>query len=68
MAYYRTCLICGAALDPDERCEDCLSREETDSEAKRKQRKTALDARNIRDGRAQQVLTDAVDASSLSKE
>lgn len=33
----------------------------------REQKKAALDAANIRDGGSQQVLTDAVDASSLSE-
>lgn len=25
--YYHTCPLCGANLDPDERCEDCNPRE-----------------------------------------
>ena len=40
MAYYKTCPHCGAALDPGEQC-DC-------------EENAALDAANIRDGRAEQ--------------
>lgn len=66
MSYYRTCPICGAALDPGEVCGDCrdANREGTTSE----QREKAAPVLEHRDGQAQQVLTDAVDASSLQEE
>ena len=55
--YYRTCPNCGAALDPGERC-DChepsTNREGATSEPARNQNKTAADATNIDDGRAEQ--------------
>ena len=41
MSYYRTCPICGANLDPGERC-DC------------RDEKTAADAANIDDGKVEQ--------------
>ena len=66
MAYYRTCLICGAALDPDERCKDCLGREETASEAKRKEIKTAT-ALQRNDGQVERDLGAHISTSSLSK-
>lgn len=65
MTYYRTCPLCGYALDPGERC-DCrdTNREETESE----QREKAAPVVGHRDGQAQQVLTDAVDASIISED
>ena len=63
MSYYRICPFCGAALDPGERC-DC--RERTESE-QRENKGKAAPVLEHRDGRAQQVLTDAVDASSLQR-
>ena len=65
MTYYRTCPICGAALDPGEICEDCrdTNREGTMNE----QREKAAPVLEHRDGQAQQVLTDAVDASILQE-
>lgn len=63
MSYYRVCSLCGAALDPGERC-DC--REKTEIEQKTNKGKAASVLEH-RDGRVEQVLTDAVSASSLSK-
>lgn len=45
MSYYRTCPDCGAALDPGERC-DCQD-----------DKKTAANAANIDDGKANQKVT-----------
>ena len=52
MSYYRTCLLCGAHLDPGEVCE-C-------------KRETALDATNTGDGTAEQI-DKAVSASIVTE-
>lgn len=56
MTYYRTCPICGAALDPSEICEDCrdTNREGTASEQRER---AAANATNIDDGKADQKVT-----------
>lgn len=45
MPYYKTCLLCGATLDPGERC-DCQGKE------------TAPSATNTESGKVDQKLTD----------
>ena len=45
MPYYKICTVCGAALDPGERC-DCQNKE------------TAPDATNIESGKVDQKLSD----------
>ena len=55
MAYFRICTMCGAALDPGEKC-DCQDKEEA-----------ALGVSSTQGGMVEQVLTDSVSASSLSK-
>lgn len=55
MSYYRVCPLCGAALDPGERC-DCQDKEEA-----------ALGVSSTQGGMVEQVLTDTVSTSSLSK-
>lgn len=45
MAYYRPCQLCGAALDPGERC-DCQDKE------------TAPSATNTESGKVDQKLSD----------
>lgn len=45
MPYYKTCPLCGAALDPGERC-DCQDKE------------TAPDAANIEGGQVESELLD----------
>lgn len=59
---YRICPLCGAALDPGERC-DC--RDQTENEPRTNKGKTAPVLEH-RDGRVEQVLTDTVSTSSLS--
>ena len=54
MAYYNTCPYCGAHLDPGESC-DCDKKE------------TALGVSSTQGGMVEQVLTETVSASSLSK-
>lgn len=51
MPYYRTCQICGATLDPGERC-DCYDKE-----------KTAQGAANTLSGQAESELSDPFSAS-----
>ncbi len=55
MSYYRPCPICGANLDPGERC-DC------------RDEKTAADAANIDDGKAEWDLTAPNSASSIAEQ
>ena len=55
MAYFRICTLCGAALDPGEKC-DCQKKEEA-----------SLGVSSTQGGMVEQVLTDTVSASSLSK-
>ncbi len=54
MSYYRSCPICGANLDPGEAC-DC------------RDEKTAADATNIDDGKAERDLTAPNSASSVNE-
>ena len=53
MPYYKPCPLCGAALDPGERC-DCRNE------------KTAPDATNIESGEADQKLSEPRSASILT--
>lgn len=66
MSYYRTCPICGAALDPGEVCGDCrdANREGTTSE----QRDTALGATNTQSGKADKTVEKAVESASIISE
>lgn len=54
MSYYRKCPLCGATLDPGERC-DCQDKE------------TAPDAANIEGGQVESELTDPHSTSILPK-
>ena len=54
MSYYRTCPICGAYLDPCERC-DCQDEKEA-----------AASATNTDSGKVETGLTAHISASSLS--
>lgn len=63
MSYYRTCPDCGAALDPEERC-DC--REGTEIKP-RENRETAADAANIDGGKVESDLQNRFSASSLTE-
>lgn len=65
MSYFRICPHCGANLDPGERC-DCtpLAKSQTSGNL---DKKTARGADNTTDGKAEQSLTDAVSASTISK-
>lgn len=54
MSYYRTCPLCGAALDPGERC-DCREKEEA-----------LAGAENTGEGKAEQIYT-AVSASIIAQ-
>ncbi len=54
MPYYKTCRLCGATLDPGERC-DCQDKEEAPS------------ATNTEDGKVDQKLTDHRPTSILPK-
>lgn len=55
MSYYRTCLYCGAHLDPGERC-DCRDNE-----------KTAPRATNTQSGKREQDLQGLVSATSVQE-
>lgn len=55
MSYYRTCPICGAYLDPCERC-DCQDEKEA-----------AASATNTDSGKAERDLHDRFSASSLTE-
>lgn len=63
MSYYRTCPLCGCALDPGEICEDCTNREETESE----ERKKAAPVAGHQGGGVETGLTAHISASSLPK-
>ena len=55
MPYYKPCPLCGAALDPGERC-DCQDKE------------TAPDATNIESGKVEIGLPTNISTSILTKE
>lgn len=55
MPYYRTCPLCGAALDPGEHC-DCQDKE------------TAPSAANAESGKVDHELSDPRSTSILTKE
>ena len=57
MAYYRPCQICGAALDPGERC-DCQDRQNPYKRHTKNAQKTAPDATNIESGKVDHELSD----------
>lgn len=63
MSYYRTCPICGAALDPGERCSDCQAKPSTKQEKTEK----AAPVFQHRSGRVETGLTPQISASSLTK-
>ena len=56
MAYYKPCPLCGAALDPGERC-DCQDKEEA-----------APDATNIQSGKGESEVASHTFTSILPKE
>lgn len=55
MSYYRVCPLCGAALDPGERC-DC-----------QEEKKAAVSASNADSGRAEKGLDTSFSASYHTK-
>lgn len=55
MAYYNECPLCGATLDPGERC-DCQDEEEA-----------APDATNIQSGKGESEVTSPTFASNFTK-
>lgn len=54
MPYYKPCPLCGAALDPGERC-DCQDKE------------TAPDATNIESGKVESELSDPHSTSHFNE-
>lgn len=64
MSYYRTCPICGAALDPGERC-DCRS--EGESRMSHESEKKAAPVFLHRGGGVETGLTAHISTSSLTK-
>ena len=62
---FRTCPVCGAALDPCERC-DC--RDGTESEARKGKEKAAASATNTDSGKVETGLQAQFSTSSLHED
>lgn len=63
MSYYHICPICGAALDPGERCSDC----QTEPSTKQEKTEKAAPVLEHRSGRVETGLQTQISTSSLTK-
>lgn len=63
MSYYRICPICGAALDPGERCSNC----QTEPSTKLEKTEKAAPVLEHRSGRVETGLQSQISTSSLTK-
>ena len=67
MPYYKPCPLCGAALDPGERC-DCQDRQNPYKRHTKNAQKTAPSAVNTESGKVEIGLPTNISTSILTKE